>query len=217
MKWLIFLLVLSNPVAAFAQSNVTGSIITTDAATLSEEGRFVGDAARAFGDKFATCVVNRHYIKTVKALALAPDSAEQFTALHKVFDSKCILSGGMNVEMQSNPVSFRNSLYKALVRKSFARTPFILAAAPISTTGRNAGMIAFADCVVRLDSQASLRLILAVAGTSKERAAIDGLRPQLGQCLTPGKTVSLARSSFSAAISEAYYREAKASQPVGSK
>ncbi len=216
--FLVLLLMLFSPAVAAAQSTVTGSIRSGDApATLSEEGIYVGDAGRAFGDKFATCVINRHSTPAAKALSMVPDSAEQYAALHRVFDSECLANSGMNVQLDSNPISFRSSLYKAFVRKLYAKTPLTLAAVPIATSGRNAYMIAFADCVVRLESQLSLRLILAVAGTSAERAVINGLKPQMAQCLMPGNTVTLTKSSLSAAISEAYYREATAARLVGAK
>ena len=216
---------LASPASLAAQSNVTGSIRNADrGVTLSKEGKFSGDAAREIGDQFAACVMNRHFAAANRALAMVPDSQEQYAALYKIFDQECwytgggvrVLAGGMEIQMTTNPVSFRNALFKAAVNKSFGASPLLeLSAVSIMTRGRNAGMVAFADCVIRLNRSASLRVIGAAAGSRAEADAIAALRPLLSQCLSPGNTVVLTKPSLSAAFSEAYYLEARAAQSAG--
>jgi hypothetical protein len=222
---LVILLAIGSSTSAMAQSSVTGSITNLDRpVTLSREGRFTGDEAREIGDQFATCILNRHYAAVGKALAMPSDSEEQYAALYKILDPECWTAGGgvrqmggMDVEMTTNPISFRSSLFKVYVKKNFARVPLEFVAPPLPATGRNAGMVAFADCVIRLDVRTSLSLIMSTAGSKAEDEAIHALRPHLNQCLAPGNTVALSKSSLSSAISEAYYREARAAQLVGKR
>ncbi|MEG3155025.1 hypothetical protein U1700_09035 [Sphingomonas sp. RB1R13] len=226
MRMLVILLAIVSSTSAMGQSSVTGSITNLDQpVTLSREGRFTGDEAREIGDQFATCVLNRHYAAVGKALSMPSDSEEQYAALYKILDPECWttgggmrhMAGGMDVEMTTNPISFRSSLFKVYVKKNFARVPLEFVAPPLSATGRNAGMVAFADCVIRLDVRTSLSLIISTAGSKAEGEAVRALRPHLNQCLAPGNTVALSKASLSSAISEAYYREARAAQLVGKR
>jgi hypothetical protein len=213
MKLALAVIALITPVAVFGQIVNSGSTRQGDApASLEKTGTFKGDVARAFGDKFATCIVNRHSVQVVKTLSMAPDSPEQYEALKKLFDPKCI---SYKVSVTADPMFFRGSLFKAMVRKHHSKEVLIFAAESISVPGRNNSMISFADCVVRLNSGSSLLLIRSVPGSDEEKEAINALRPQLNDCLAAGSTISLEKPNLTAAISEAYYREAIAMREAG--
>ena len=202
--------------SAAAHGQTTGSMLG-DGPIDAPEGRTVGDKARAIGDVFATCVVRRHYVQVKKALAAPADMAADNRSLPAFLDSECLSGtdtgtmrhvGGADVELQTNPVSFRGSLYKALVRKDFARSALTVAATAPALGGYNGTALAFADCVVRHDTASSLQLLQAPAGFASEAAAVTALRPAFAQCITPGAQFRFSRGSLVGFIAEAYYREA---------
>jgi len=211
----VAVLALASTVPALAQ---TGSIRSNDApATLPREGRFTGDAARAISDKFAACVVKRHYQPVIKALQMERDTPDQYKALHRLLDPECWggnglenQSSGNDIQMTTNPLSFRGALAKAVVRKDFERHPATFGAVAVASGNEGDRWFQMADCIVRRDPATSLRLLVAVAGTSQELAAIDALKPQMSECLFQGDTVVFTKDLLVSNLAEAYVREAQA-------
>ena len=211
-------------VVGTAQGQMTGSIRRDTAPIDVPEGRSTGDIARAVSDNFALCIVKRHYLQVVKMLAPPLDAAHDYKFLPKLMDAECFTGnsaagrsyGMASVELNTNPVSFRGALYKALVRKDFARRPATFGATALVMAGDNSQVLQFASCVVRADPDNSLKLIQAVAGAPTEQAAIGALRPRFDQCTPPGVQNAFSKGNLIGYLAEAYYREADASKPTGS-
>ena len=205
----VALLIFAMVAAADPQGVTTGTLMRDKAPVDVPEGRSVGDEARAVSDKFAACIVRRHYKQVVKALAT--DMAQQYESLPKLMDRECFFGrdgvqqshGLSEVQLNIGPESFRGALYKALVERKFARRPAEFGPTPAVMPVENGQVLTFAGCVVRRDPAGSLQLLLATAGTKQEDAALAKLRPQLGQCLVQGATFG-----FSKAILVAYLAEA---------
>lgn len=207
-----------------AQGQTTGSIRRDTTPIDVPEGRSTGDVARAVSDNFALCIVKRHYVQVLKMLTPPLDAAHDFKFLPKLMDAECFTGGssvgreyGMaEVELNTNPVSFRGALYKALVRKDFARRPATFGATALVMAGDRASVLQFADCVVRADPENSLKLIQAVAGAPAEQAAIGAVKPRFDQCTPPGVQNAFSKGNLIGYLAEAYYREADASKPTSS-
>lgn len=217
----VALLIFAAVAAANPQGVTTGTLMRDKAPVDVPEGRSVGDEARAVSDKFAACIVRRHYKQVVKALAT--DMAQQYESLPKLMDRECFFGrdgvqqsyGVSSVELNISPASFRGALYKGLVQRQFERRAAEFGPTPATMPSENAQILQFAGCVVRRDPAASLQLLLATAGTRQEDAALAKLRPQLGQCLVQGATFGFSKGILVAFLAEAYYREAAASNPAG--
>ena len=220
---LLIMLLFTTP--AMGQSAATGSYINTDkAVSVSEEGRITGDAARAIGDAFADCVVRRHYRPALNALNMARDSAEQYNALHRILDQECWAGSGsvrraegVEIHMTTNPISFRNGLYKALVRRDYAKIVLAKSEDAILGSAGQSPILRFSTCLTKRNPASSLRLALSLAGSKAERAAFDQLQPQFGLCLYQGESLALTVRGLATALPEAYYRTAEAAQTVGVK
>lgn len=217
----VALLIFAMVAAADPQGVTTGTLMRDKAPVDVPEGRSVGDEARAVSDKFAACIVRRHYRQVVKALAT--DMAQQYESLPKLMDRECFFGrdgvqqshGLSEVQLNIGPESFRGALYKALVERKFARHAAEFGPTPAVMPVENGQVLTFAGCVVRRDPAGSLQLLLATAGTKQEDAALAQLRPQLGQCLVQGATFGFSKAILVAYLAEAYYREAMASNPAG--
>jgi hypothetical protein len=211
-------------IAGAAQSQTTGSIRRDTTPIDVPEGRSTGDVARAVSDNFALCIVKRHYLQVLKMLAPPLDAAHDYKFLPKLMDAECFTGsssvgreyGMADVELNTNPVSFRGALYKALVRKDFARRPATFGAAALAMSGDNGRVLQFAGCVVRADPDNSLKLIQAVAGAPAEQAAIGALKPRFDQCTPPGVQNAFSKGNLIGYLAEAYYREADASKTASS-
>ncbi|HEX4694041.1 hypothetical protein [Sphingomonas sp.] len=219
----LILLAAIGGIAAAARGQMTGSIRRDTAPIDVPDGRSTGDAARAISDNFALCIVKRHYPQVLKTLAGPQDAMHDYKFLPKLMDAECFTGsasvgrsyGTSDVELNTNPVSFRGALYKALVRKDFSRRPGTMGAAPLEITGDNAPIHRFADCVVRADPADTLKLVLATAGTDAEPAAIGALRPHLEQCTPTGEQMAFSKGNLIGYLAEAYFREADASKSTG--
>jgi hypothetical protein len=223
MKYPIAVLALAFTVPVLAQAGSTGSIRSDDAAaTLPKEGHFTGDAARAISDKFATCVVKRHYQPVIKALQMDRDTADQYKALHRLLDAECwggngleSQSSGYDIEMTTNPFSFRGALLKAVVGRDFSRHGAPFSTEPLVSAGLSDGRLKLADCVVRRDPATALQVLVAKSGTSAEASALAALNPQMSQCLGEGITLSFSKATLVAYLAEAYFLEAEAAKSAG--
>jgi hypothetical protein len=207
-----------------AQGQETGSIRGDTASVDVPEGRSTGDAARAVSDNFALCIVKRHYVQVLKTLAGPQDAAHDFKFLPKLMDGECFTgsssvgrSGGTDeVEMNTNPVSFRGALYKALVRKDFARRAATFGPVGSPITGDNSQIHQFADCVARADPDNTLKLVRTTAGNPIEQTAIGALRPHLDQCTPQGAQMAFSKGNLIGYLAEAYYRAADTNKSTSS-
>lgn len=220
MKYVVVAMATAMAMATPALGQASGSIRSDDApVTLPHEGSFTGDAGRAISDKFAACVVRRHYQPVINALEMERDTAEQYKALHRLLDAECFggngldsQSNGYDIEMTTNPFSFRGALVKAVVRRDSAGHPQSFSAEPIVAAGLHDVNLKFADCVVRRDPANSLKVLAANAGTSAEAAALGALQPQMGQCLESGLAISFSKGTLVDYLGEAYFLEAEAAK-----
>lgn len=218
-----FVVVTVGAVAA-VHAQITGSVRSGTDPIDVPEGQSRGNAARAISDTFALCVVKQHYIQVRKMLAPPRDMSRDYKDLPKLMDNDCFMGsssvargyGTSSVEMTTNPVAFRGALYKALVRKDFARRAATFGGTALVMAGDNASNLQFADCVARAGPDDSLKLIRAIAGSPAETAAIGDLKPRLDQCTPPGTQMAFSRGNLVGYLAEAYYREADASKPAGS-
>jgi hypothetical protein len=221
-RGLMFIAAVTGAVAA-AYGQETGSIRSGSGPISVPEGRVTGDAARAVSDNLALCIVKRHYGPVRKALAPPRNQMNDYKYLPKLMDSECFSGGSVkrddgvdSMDLTTNPVSFRGGLYKALIRKDFARRSASFPDAPLVMAGDNAQVLQFADCVVRADAENSRKLFLTVAGTSAEQAAVNALRPSLGKCAVPNTRMQFSKGNLIGFLAEAYYREADAAKPASS-
>jgi len=205
---------------ALAQGGATGSIRGNDStASLPWEGRFTGDAARAISDQFAACVVKRHSSPVIKALKMGRDTPEQYKALHVFLDPECWGGNGLesqrsgdDIEMTTNPFSFRAALFKAVVKQNFSRHPAPFSTQAVVAAGLRDINVKFADCVVRRDPATALKVLMSKAGTTAEASALAALNPQMSQCLVEGATLSFSKPTLVAYLAEAYFLEAEAAK-----
>ncbi|MEO5493853.1 MAG: hypothetical protein ABIR08_07480 [Sphingomonas sp.] len=212
-------------IAAGARGQATGSIRKDSAPIDVPEGRVTGDAARAVSDNLAFCIVKLHYVTVRKALAPPRNLMNDYKVLPKLMDNDCFSGGGAvrsgggiaSMDLTTNPISFRGGLYKALVRKDYGRRPATYGATALVIEGDDSEILQFADCVVRADAETSRRLLLSVAGTSGEQAAIDAVKPGLAKCAVPNMRMRFSKSALIGDLAEAYYREAEAAKSAGAK
>lgn len=211
-------------IAVAAHGQETGSIRSGSGPINVPEGRVTGDAARVVSDNLAFCIIKRHYGPVRKALAPPRNLMNDYKYLPKLMDSECFANSSMgreegvtSMELTTNPVSFRGGLYKALVRKDYGRKPATFGATPLIPEGDDALVLQFADCVVRAEPEHSRKLILAVAGTSAEQAAIDAVRPSFAKCSIPNTQFRFSKGKLVGDLAEAYYREADAATSAGAK
>jgi hypothetical protein len=211
---------------AGAQSVATGSILSSGASAPNPgEGRFIGDKARAYTDNYAMCVVKRHLLQVKKALALTVYTAEQHTALGKLFDKECftgnnnvgVAEGGMDIEMNISPGAFRGALFKALVRSEYSKRPLALVQNPVIVAGVDPKILVHADCVVRRTPEGVRKLIATIAGSSKENASFEEIKPDMGQCQAADYSPRYPTGQLINIFAEAYFREAEASKLVSAK
>ncbi len=206
--------------AAPAQSPDIGSIIPkTRPVTNDHDGTVRGDLARRIADGFAVCVVGRHYKAVLKALTTPVGSAERNKAITNLMDRNCLNNGSLSF----SSVGVQGSLYKALVihdlqskRIEFSPTPLDFEKLEMTATGfpiasSAAQMLNFAGCLVRHDTQHSKALILSKAGSKGEIEAVNALRPAMDACVGATQRLSFGRDYLSAAVAEAFYREAQVS------
>lgn len=208
-----------------AHGQATGSIRRGSEPINVPEGKFAGDVARKVSDDLALCIVKRHYISVRKALAPPRDLMSDYKNLPKFMDSECFTGGdrvgsggGMSsMDLTTNPISFRGGLYKALVVKDYGRKPAVFGATAVEMGGDDATILQFADCVARAEPENSRNLLLSVAGSSRENAAVDALKPSLGKCAVANMSMRFSKGSLVGYLAEAYYREAEAATPAGAK
>ena len=220
----MFLVAMGGVVTA-AHGQATGSIRRGSEPIDVPEGKFVGDVARAVSDSLALCIVKRHYLPVRKALTPPRNLMSDFKNLPKFMDNECFTGGGAvrsgggmsSMDLTTNPVSFRGGLYKALVQKDYARKPAVFGAAALEMDGDNAQILQFADCVVRAEPENSRKLLLSVAGTSAENAAIEAIKPSLGKCAADNISMRFSKGNLVGFLAEAYYREADAGKPASAK
>lgn len=205
-------------VAGTAHAQETGSMRSSTTSIDVPEGSATGDAARAVYDKFALCIVKRHYMQVAKALAGPPNFDTDMQTLPKLMDKECFfgsasvgrVNGGQSLQLTTNPISFRGQLFKAMVLKDFARKPAAFGPTAVQMTGDNSELLQFANCVVRRDPAASMTLFKAIAGTSAEATAFGAIKPHLNAC-GQGRRVSIDKGTLTGFLAEAYAREANAS------
>ena len=222
-NWLTFVAAIAG-IAVAAHGQETGSIRSGSGPISVPEGEVRGDAARAVSDNLAFCIVKRHYGPVRKALAPPRNMMNDYKYLPKLMDSECFGSssigrdeGVTSMELTTNPVSFRAGLYKALIRKDYARRSVAFGPTALVMEGDNSQILQFADCVVRADPENSRKLFLTVAGTSAEQLMVDALRPSFGKCAIANTRIAFSKANLIGFLAEAYYREADAATSAGTK
>jgi hypothetical protein len=208
-----------------AHGQATGSIRRGSEPIDVPEGKFAGDVARKVSDDLALCIVKRHYIPVRKALAPPRNLMNDYKNLPKFMDNECFTGGdavrnggGMaSMDLTTNPISFRGGLYKALVVKDYGRKPAVFGATAVEMEGDDDAILRFADCVARAEPENSRNLLLSIAGTRGENAAVDALKPSLGKCAAANMSMRFSKGSLVGYLAEAYYREAEAGKPAGGK
>ncbi|MBX3564675.1 MAG: hypothetical protein KF730_08880 [Sphingomonas sp.] len=204
-------------IAGTAHAQETGSMRSSTTSIDVPEGSATGDAARAVYDKFALCIVKRHYMQVSKALAGPPNFDKDMQTLPPLMDKECFFgsasvgrSVGQSLQLTTNPISFRGQLFKAMVLRDFARKPAAFGPTALTMTGDNSDLFQFANCVIRRDPAASMTLFKANAGTAAEATAFGAIKPYLDEC-GAGRRVSIDKGTLIGFMAEAYYREASAS------
>jgi len=202
-----------------ASAGAQSIIPKPDPAGFGREGKITGDAARRIVDKFAACMLGRHRMLVLEALALPSGSNEQNEALPKLMNSECLAPGNLHF----SAVTFRGSFYKALVRARFARKPAPFGLEPTDylkqplLAGESppipsvAELLNFASCVIHKDPGNARDAIVSAAGSPKEDAAMAELAKVYGQCLFTDQTFRFSKEILLGLLAEAYYREANAS------
>jgi hypothetical protein len=222
---ILFLLVLgakSSGLMAQAYDNAT-LIPKVEAVTNYYEGNVRGDQARRVADAFAVCMVGRHYKSALKIFETPPNSTKRANALHDFADNECLNNGTLS--FSSN--GFQGSVYKALVLRDFRSKSVQFSAIPLdfeklemassggTVSSTHAKLLNFAGCVIRQDTEVSKGLILSQAGTKSEIDAIKALRPAMDKCVAADQQLSFSKDTIVGAFSEAFYREAQASNAAG--
>ena len=213
----IAILLVALVVASYSEAQ---SIIPRpDPATFNREGKITGDEVRRIIDKFAACTLGRRRMLVLEALALPSGSTEQDEALAKLMKSDCLAPGNLHF----SAVSFRGSLYKALVRARFARKPAPFGPEPVDYMKQPllgvesppiqpvAQLLSFASCVIHKDPGNARDAVVSAAGSPKEDAAMAELAKVYGQCLFTDQKFRFSKEILIGLLAEAYYREANAS------
>lgn len=203
--------------AVMASPIATAQIVAAETgpsrpATITEEGEYSGAKARLVMEGFARCVVLRHRIAALRAIALAPMSLDENKALAKLVDDNCLRNGTMNF----SPVHFRGGLYTALYRERFGagigtlRTDpvdFALGVTPTpeSPTARAIALRQFIDCAVRRRPNAAHQIVTGKAGSTIENAGFSALLTDLTACMVKDARVRFTRTELEGLVAEVLY------------
>jgi len=219
------------PAAAPAQE--TGTLITNRSAEIDARGR---DAARRTMDAFAACLVSRYSGRAVALTRLPIDSPQYDRVARNMFDSvgdECISGSG---QLSFSDALFRAGIFQALYAREFGDNGPIDFSAVASTGYRQLygetlsprvrqalALEQFGECVARADAAGVRALLGQIPGGAGERAAINDLRPSLGNCIPRDETIAFSPSILRGALAEGIYRlsvaarEQPASQSSGAR
>lgn len=220
-RWPAAVALIAAPYAASAQSQAgasseTGSLITKRPA--SAYGSSKTDARRTTR-QFGECTLSRSPGAVAKLLAEPVDGPNYVKLMKSVVTDDCLGDG----ELSFSYSLLRASLFQASYDREFGRAGPIdfTAVPPVDYRGRypktltdeSANAIAlaqFGDCVGRSDGVNARALLLSLAGTKGEDAAVSALLPKLAPCVPPGRKITFSRSVLRGAIAEGMYRLSRA-------
>jgi hypothetical protein len=170
-------------------------------------------ARRALRD-FAICTAQRSRAKTDRYLQQFQPEPE--TRLAKsLASSQCLWDG----QLKMTWALFRGALYEAVYREDFRKGPVAdLQNAPVidylagaadreHPQARVYGALRrLADCAVRADPAAALRLVATLDGTMAEADAFRTLVPRVSGCVVAGQELKFSRPMLRGLVAETLYR-----------
>jgi len=173
---------------------------------------------------YADCVASQRADRS-RVLALAPfGSDEQAKAAEGVtrsVDDPCIQGGFDNVRLSVRPDMLAGAVARALVIRDYPDLPAVVDPAAVDAEAERARAAQlsvaerFGRCIVWNDAAGVQALLRADPLTSAERAAIDGLKQDMGMCLQEGSTLRLDRTFVRNVTAVAAYRLAQQLRPRG--
>jgi len=177
------------------------------------------DVALSATFAFGECEYRSHTASVRNYLALPYDDPGAYKQLKKLATSECLTNGVLTMPY----AVMRGAMFRAAYRIEFRQPPAQLGEKAVDFSAfvtdatkpgsqRYLALMDFAQCVARADPTGSDALMRSQVGSAEERQAIDALVPKLGPCLLAGLTLNTNKGNIEALLSEALYREARASQ-----
>jgi hypothetical protein len=168
--------------------------------------------------QFAACVVDREPARTAAVVDAppAPREALRRAALKRIESrmSDCLTRlNGAKMSLQAEPLvgMFANELYR---RRWATRPPLGAGTMPDSLDDAAYRLtVSFVDCLIDGDPAAADAFARSTVRSPEEAAALAGLAPHYGGCLTAGSTLTLSRLALRSALALRLYRRAMAGTP----
>ena len=190
------------------------------AAEITERGEYSGAKARLVMEGFARCVLARHRVAVVRAIALPPMSLDETRAMAKLVDNYCLRNGTMNF----SSVHLRGGLYTALYRERFSagigklKTDLVdfaggVTPQPESATAGAVATRQFVDCAVRRRPDAAHGVIVGKAGSAVENDGFSALMSDLTACVATDARLRFTRTELEGLIAEVLYLDTAAPPP----
>jgi hypothetical protein len=210
--------------ASAASVLLTAALLPAPAIPPSEHPLSSEEAERTMAE-FSACVIRERALRAQAEyyLRIIPEGPAFQQAALRIAPSHCMPPRFGTTRLRFNAKLFRETLFSALYRHDFGRSPppVLDAVPPLAIAAEFEGngaeipaTVVFervvGDCVARADPAATHRLVTAPITSKDEKRALEQVVPTLAACVPEGQRAAFSHSVLRGVLAEALYKLRKA-------